>query len=535
LDEKFKYSYFHNPSSGKKLINLILGNGNMSNSSNSIELTKSCPKESKFVALSKIESTESEKLSQKGISNDSYSSRTKPYGMKKSLSVNHPYSKRKKRRKRKSISFSEEDDEEDEIDKNNLSDTEELYVSSQAASSAVYCICRKPDLPGEFMIACDCCNEWFHGRCVNISEDKAAKMKDYICRECKRRGLIKRELYSFDDKSKPDSFTRRCLWKDCENYAQPNSKYCSKECGIKNAKEVLRKRDAERVQLLHSSQESNSLSVADCEDLRMLRLIHAQQDTARQTLADLQCRQQQLEQTIAIASTRVHVSSSQQQQQQQQQQQEEEEEEQEYQIYPIRRQLEGEEKQKEFQQQQTQIIQNSINKPEIETMCEAAITTTTIIDKEHSTSCNNIKEKLSSVMEIIKCSTCGQSFSMKNYSRHMEQCLSKRLDHQPTSIVLKSSSKGSSSQTLLCACPTSEFPEGYCKRTKKSCVKHINWESIRRGQLAQEILRQEGLLNSLLEEEKLIQLRMSRRADSLTDPEANRTIVESSNSSVPLF
>jgi len=505
----------------------------MANSSNSIELTKSCPKESKFVELSKIEFTEAEKLSQKdtssisatsfeslGISNDSYSIRTKPYRMKKSLSVNHSYPKRKKRRRRKSIPSSEEDDEEDVSDKNNRRDTEELYVTSQADCSAVDCICRKPDLPGEFMIACDCCNEWFHGRCVNISEDTASKMKDYICMECKIRDLIKR-----------DSFTRKCLWKDCENYAQSNSKYCSKECGIKNAKEVLRKRDAERIQLLHSSQESNSLSVADCEDLRMLHLVHTQQDTARQTLADLQCRQQQLEQTIAIASTRVLVSSSQQQQEEEEQ---EEQEEQEYQIYPIRRQLEGEEKQKEFQQQEIQIIQNSIHKPEIETMCETAITTTTIIDKEHSTSCN-IKEKLSSVMEIIKCSTCGQSFSMKNYSRHMEQCLSKRLDHQPTSIVLKSSSKGSSSQTLLCACPTSEFPEGYCKRTKKSCVKHINWESIRRGQLAQEILRQEGLLNSLLEEEKLIQLRMSRRADSLTDPEANRTIVESSNSSVPLF
>jgi len=87
----------------------------MANSSNSIELTKSCPKESKFVELSKIEFTEAEKLSQKdtssisatsfeslGISNDSYSIRTKPYRMKKK-SFSQPFISQEKKEKKAEI------------------------------------------------------------------------------------------------------------------------------------------------------------------------------------------------------------------------------------------------------------------------------------------------------------------------------------------------------------------------------------------------------------------------------------------------
>jgi hypothetical protein len=34
----------------------------------------------------------------------------------------------------------------------------------------LYCICRKPYVNGVFMIACDSCQEWYHGECVGIKE-----------------------------------------------------------------------------------------------------------------------------------------------------------------------------------------------------------------------------------------------------------------------------------------------------------------------------------------------------------------------------
>jgi len=32
----------------------------------------------------------------------------------------------------------------------------------------VYCFCRQPQRQSEFMIACDQCNEWFHGVCLGL-------------------------------------------------------------------------------------------------------------------------------------------------------------------------------------------------------------------------------------------------------------------------------------------------------------------------------------------------------------------------------
>ena len=48
----------------------------------------------------------------------------------------------------------------------------------------VYCLCRKK-YDGSFMLACDLCNDWFHGKCVNISSDDAEKLAVFVCDICK--------------------------------------------------------------------------------------------------------------------------------------------------------------------------------------------------------------------------------------------------------------------------------------------------------------------------------------------------------------
>jgi hypothetical protein len=37
------------------------------------------------------------------------------------------------------------------------------------------------------MIACDECNEWFHGKCVNVTRQQASKVDRYICPTCRRK------------------------------------------------------------------------------------------------------------------------------------------------------------------------------------------------------------------------------------------------------------------------------------------------------------------------------------------------------------
>jgi len=52
-------------------------------------------------------------------------------------------------------------------------------------SKRLYCFCLTPE-DGQFMIACDSCNEWFHGQCVGISPDQKQKTKlaEWQCPSC---------------------------------------------------------------------------------------------------------------------------------------------------------------------------------------------------------------------------------------------------------------------------------------------------------------------------------------------------------------
>uniref|UniRef100_A0A8C1XAY3 PHD finger protein 8 n=1 Tax=Cyprinus carpio TaxID=7962 RepID=A0A8C1XAY3_CYPCA len=69
------------------------------------------------------------------------------------------------------------------------------------ASVPVYCLCRLPYDVTRFMIECDVCQDWFHGSCVGVEEDKAADIDQYHCPNCqvthgpsvmrKRRGAFK--------------------------------------------------------------------------------------------------------------------------------------------------------------------------------------------------------------------------------------------------------------------------------------------------------------------------------------------------------
>ncbi|XP_053382653.1 death-inducer obliterator 1-like isoform X2 [Mercenaria mercenaria] len=67
-----------------------------------------------------------------------------------------------------------EDDENDE----DFEDPDELY-----------CICRQPHNQ-RFMICCDKCEEWFHGKCVGITRARGAEMEknneEYECPQCKK-------------------------------------------------------------------------------------------------------------------------------------------------------------------------------------------------------------------------------------------------------------------------------------------------------------------------------------------------------------
>ncbi|XP_030050132.1 histone lysine demethylase PHF8 [Microcaecilia unicolor] len=81
------------------------------------------------------------------------------------------------------------------------------------ASVPVYCLCRLPYDVTRFMIECDMCQDWFHGSCVGVEEEKAAEIDLYHCPNCeaqhgpsvlkKRRGPQRQDLLVSKDIGKP--------------------------------------------------------------------------------------------------------------------------------------------------------------------------------------------------------------------------------------------------------------------------------------------------------------------------------------------
>jgi hypothetical protein len=57
-------------------------------------------------------------------------------------------------------------------------------VAHDEDDTGVYCICKEPYNSNIWMIGCDTCQNWFHGKCVGITALEARKIKNYVCAEC---------------------------------------------------------------------------------------------------------------------------------------------------------------------------------------------------------------------------------------------------------------------------------------------------------------------------------------------------------------
>ncbi|KAL8994792.1 MAG: hypothetical protein Q9169_005328 [Polycauliona sp. 2 TL-2023] len=100
----------------------------------------------------------------------------------------------------------------------------------------VFCICRGPD-NHTWMIACDGpCEDWFHGKCINMTEKEGDLIEKYYCPNCAEAG--KGETL----------WKRMCRLEGCIRPARINgtrkSKYCCDEHGCEYMKrEALKKVD----------------------------------------------------------------------------------------------------------------------------------------------------------------------------------------------------------------------------------------------------------------------------------------------------
>ncbi|ORZ18773.1 hypothetical protein BCR42DRAFT_232247 [Absidia repens] len=107
---------------------------------------------------------------------------------------------------------------------------------------ALYCICQTPYDAPRFMIACDRCDQWFHGECIGISEKEGEFIDLYFCDVCGK------------ETGKATSWKPRCGNPACSKAARISSqqgylsKYCSHNCGMQVARARLELTEMKRRQ-----------------------------------------------------------------------------------------------------------------------------------------------------------------------------------------------------------------------------------------------------------------------------------------------
>ncbi|KAL6440133.1 hypothetical protein ACFW04_003028 [Cataglyphis niger] len=169
------------------------------------------------------------------------------------------------------LKINEEDDDDDEEDEEDNSDSED-------DPDRLWCICKRPH-NNRFMICCDVCEDWFHGKCVHVSKAMGQQMEEkgieWVCPNCLKKKaeeekaksnsqsqsgkqrtkieLINENLISQKVLSKeiplsslsvdcgvtPVSGTMQCVV--CKKEARNSSIYCSDACILAHAQETLTK------------------------------------------------------------------------------------------------------------------------------------------------------------------------------------------------------------------------------------------------------------------------------------------------------
>jgi len=67
-----------------------------------------------------------------------------------------------------------------EIESTSYSTSKDESSSRTLVKQKLYCICRRAS--AGYMIQCDCCSEWFHGKCVGIKEGHNPTV--FLCNNC---------------------------------------------------------------------------------------------------------------------------------------------------------------------------------------------------------------------------------------------------------------------------------------------------------------------------------------------------------------
>lgn len=257
---------------------------------------------------------------------------------------------------------------------------------------------------------------------------------------------------------------KQCYGPGCINVAKKGSKYCSDECGIKLATNRIVEILPHRIRQWQSTP-----CEADEKSHRILEEIRTERQEARRILAELDDKQQKLEEMITLGKSLPPLPED-------ELNEVENEAESELNIYCV--------------------------------SCGHEINHRQAL--KHMERCFNKYESQTSFGSIYKTKIEGQTVFCDAYNPH-QRTYCKRLR-----ILCPEHSKDPKiTDDEVCGCPlvANVFEEtgNYCRMLKKKCNRHYFWEKLRRAELDTERIQQWLKLDDLFEKEQKIRYTLSNR------------------------
>ncbi|KRT78243.1 PHD finger motif containing protein, partial [Oryctes borbonicus] len=413
-----------------------------------------------------------------------------------------------------------------------------------------YCICRSSD-SSRFMIACDACEEWYHGDCIQISEKEAKLIKQYFCIRCteedstlqtrwktKRDENIPKEEHRSKkrkerNESKTDKKQKRCG--DCMGcYRTEDCGRCD-VCTRKHKYGRQKERCRQRICVNYGNRRKRKDSGSDIE---ITSNAHLQTDFPRQCYGPACTNSARYGSKYCsdvcgnrLATNRIYQVLPQRIQ--------------EWALSPCVAEETNIKSLEEIRKQQFEVQQilQELDKRhrELDMIVERA---------RHAIVDPNADYEHEEESEIsMYCITCGHEIHSRTAIKHMEKCFNKYESQASFGSVYKTRIEGNNmfcdffnpsnrtyckrlrvlcpehckdpkiSENEVCGCPlvtnVFDLTGEFCRAPKKSCTKHYVWEKLRRAEIDLERVRQWLKMDELLEKERQIRQSMASRAGVL--------------------
>ncbi|CAG7816473.1 unnamed protein product [Allacma fusca] len=416
-------------------------------------------------------------------------------------------------------------------------------IATLLKQNDVYCICRSTDSTS-FMIACDNCEEWYHGDCIGITEQDAKYIKKYFCERCQEENSSLKIAYKSKkpplqptnkerrskDKEKVDKRGKVGRPKKNESKPKSESKHRKERQEEKQIKAIqqttpvkLPKRRGKRNWVPPSSSSGEDASGDDLEIIQCYGPACTQVARPGSKYCSDTC-------GINLASTRV------------------------YRVLPSRI----------HEWSLTPSIAEQRNREELEDvrkkqfLCRKELEELETKRKkldEHIAQVQNLRiDPNDEEMEpeedgVMSCITCGHEISMKTCIKHMEKCYNKHESQTSFASIAKTNVEGipifcdyhnplnnsyckrlkvlcpehsrepKIKDNELCGCPlirnVFEVTDEICRVAKKKCNRHFCWEKLYRAEIDMERVRQWLKYDELLEAEKTLRQALTNRAGVL--------------------